>query len=134
MVNFAAESHLDRFIHSSGDCIETNIVGTFRLLEAVRAYWNHLPAGAVSDSDGSSITSLSQSETAPTQESFRFLHVSPDDVYGSLAKGDPAFSETHRYEPNSPYSVSKAARDHLMRAWHHTYDLPVLTTNCSNNY
>jgi dTDP-glucose 4,6-dehydratase len=134
VVNFAAESHVDRSIHGPGEFIETNIVGTFRLLEAVRAYWSHLPVGAVSDRDGSSTTSLSRSETAPTQESFRFLHVSTDEVYGSLAKGDPAFTETHRYEPNSPYSASKAASDHLVRAWHHTYGLPVLTTNCSNNY
>jgi nucleoside-diphosphate-sugar epimerase len=88
----------------------------------------------ISDRDGSSTTSLSRSETAPTQEGLRFLHVSTDEVYGSLAKGDPAFSETHRYGPNSPYSASKAASDHLVRAWHHTYGLPVLTTNCSNNY
>ena len=139
VVNFAAESHVDRSIHGPGDFIETNIVGTFRLLEAVRAYWSHLPAGAVSGRDGSSTTSLSRSETAPTesaltQDGFRFLHVSTDEVYGSLAKDDPAFSETHRYEPNSPYSASKAASDHLVRAWHHTYGLPVLTTNCSNNY
>jgi dTDP-glucose 4,6-dehydratase len=139
VVNFAAESHVDRSIHGPGEFIETNIVGTFRLLESVRAYWSHLPVGAVSGRDGSSITSLSRSETAPTetiptQEGFRFLHVSTDEVYGSLAKDDPAFSETHRYEPNSPYSASKAASDHLVRAWHHTYGLPVLTTNCSNNY
>jgi dTDP-glucose 4,6-dehydratase len=134
VVNFAAESHVDRSIHGPGEFIETNIVGTFRLLEAVRAYWSNLPEGAVSDRDGSSSTSLSRSETAPTQDSFRFLHVSTDEVYGSLAKGDPAFAETHRYEPNSPYSASKAASDHLVRAWHHTYGLPVLTTNCSNNY
>jgi dTDP-glucose 4,6-dehydratase len=134
VVNFAAESHVDRSIHGPGEFIETNIVGTFRLLEAVRAYWRNLPVGAVSDRDRSSTTSLSWSETAPTQESFRFLHVSTDEVYGSLAKGDPAFTENHRYEPNSPYSASKAASDHLVRAWHHTYGLPVLTTNCSNNY
>jgi dTDP-glucose 4,6-dehydratase len=139
VVNFAAESHVDRSIHGPGDFIETNIVGTFRLLEAVRAYWSNLPVGAVSGRDGSSTTSLSRSETAPTetaptQDGFRFLHVSTDEVYGSLAKDDPAFSETHRYEPNSPYSASKAASDHLVRAWHHTYGLPVLTTNCSNNY
>jgi dTDP-glucose 4,6-dehydratase len=144
VVNFAAESHVDRSIHGPGEFIETNIVGTFRLLEAVRSYWSHLPVGAVSDREkkhegGSSRsetapTDTSPTETAPTQESFRFLHVSTDEVYGSLAKGDPAFTENHRYEPNSPYSASKAASDHLVRAWHHTYGLPVLTTNCSNNY
>jgi len=114
VLNFAAESHVDRSIHGPGDFIETNIVGTFRLLESVRGYWNALP-----DADKSA---------------FRFLHVSTDEVYGSLSKDDPAFAETHRYEPNSPYSASKAASDHLVRAWHHTYGLPVLTTNCSNNY
>lgn len=114
VVNFAAESHVDRSIHGPEDFIQTNIVGSFRLLEAVRAYWGGLP-----DED---------------KAAFRFLHVSTDEVYGSLAKDDPAFSETHRYEPNSPYSASKAASDHLVRAYHHTYGLPVLTTNCSNNY
>jgi dTDP-glucose 4,6-dehydratase len=114
VVNFAAESHVDRSIHGPGDFIDTNIVGTFRLLESVRGYWGALPAA--------------------DKTAFRFLHVSTDEVYGSLAKDDPAFSETHRYEPNSPYSASKAASDHLVRAWHHTYGLPVLTTNCSNNY
>jgi dTDP-glucose 4,6-dehydratase len=114
VVNFAAESHVDRSIHGPEDFIQTNIVGTFRLLEAVRAYWNGLEDEAKRD--------------------FRFLHVSTDEVYGSLAKDDPAFKETHRYEPNSPYSASKAASDHLVRAYHHTYGLPVLTTNCSNNY
>ena len=114
VVNFAAESHVDRSIHSPEDFIQTNIVGTFRLLEAARGYWNGL-----SDEDKSA---------------FRFLHVSTDEVYGSLKKDDPAFSETNRYEPNSPYSASKAASDHLVRAYHHTYGMPVLTTNCSNNY
>jgi len=114
VVNFAAESHVDRSIHSPEDFIQTNIVGTFRLLEAARGYWNGL-----SDQDKSA---------------FRFLHVSTDEVYGSLKKDDPAFSETNRYEPNSPYSASKAASDHLVRAYHHTYGMPVLTTNCSNNY
>ncbi len=114
VVNFAAESHVDRSIHGPGEFIETNIVGTFRLLESVRGYWTALPEA--------------------DKAAFRFLHVSTDEVYGSLAKGDPAFAETHRYEPNSPYSASKAASDHLVRAWHHTYGLPVLTTNCSNNY
>lgn len=114
VLNFAAESHVDRSIHGPGEFIQTNIVGTFQLLEAVRAYWNALP----------------DNERA----AFRFLHVSTDEVYGSLEKDDPAFSETNRYEPNSPYSASKAASDHLVRAYHHTYGLPVLTTNCSNNY
>jgi dTDP-glucose 4,6-dehydratase len=114
VVNFAAESHVDRSIHGPGDFVQTNIVGTFNLLESVRGYWSGLP-----DAD---------------KAAFRFLHVSTDEVYGSLAKDDPAFAETNRYEPNSPYSASKAASDHLVRAWHHTYGLPVLTTNCSNNY
>jgi dTDP-glucose 4,6-dehydratase len=114
VINFAAESHVDRSIHGPEDFIQTNVMGTFRLLEAVRQYWSALPAAQ--------------------KESFRFLHVSTDEVYGSLSKTDPAFSETHRYEPNSPYSASKAASDHLVRAWHHTYGLPVVTTNCSNNY
>jgi dTDP-glucose 4,6-dehydratase len=114
IVNFAAESHVDRSIHGPGEFIQTNIVGTFNLLEGVRAYWSKL-----ADNEKSN---------------FRFLHVSTDEVYGSLAKNDPAFSETNRYEPNSPYSASKAASDHLVRAYHHTYGLPVLTTNCSNNY
>ncbi|PUE34240.1 dTDP-glucose 4,6-dehydratase [Limnohabitans sp. Jir72] len=114
VVNFAAESHVDRSIHGPGEFIETNIMGTFRLLESVRGYWMGLADVPKAD--------------------FRFLHVSTDEVYGSLSKDDPAFAETHRYEPNSPYSASKAASDHLVRAWHHTYGLPVLTTNCSNNY
>jgi dTDP-glucose 4,6-dehydratase len=114
IINFAAESHVDRSIHSPDNFIQTNIMGTFRLLEAVRAYWGGLSSEA--------------------KQRFRFLHVSTDEVYGSLAKGEPAFSETRRYEPNSPYSASKAASDHLVRAYHHTYGLPVLTTNCSNNY
>ena len=114
VINFAAESHVDRSIHGPAEFIQTNIVGTFHLLEAVRAYWKGLPE-------------------AP-QSAFRLLHVSTDEVYGSLAKADDAFTETHRYEPNSPYSASKAASDHLVRAYHHTYGLPVLTTNCSNNY
>jgi dTDP-glucose 4,6-dehydratase len=114
VINFAAESHVDRSIHGPGEFIETNIVGTFQLLEAVRAYWGALPDDA--------------------KAAFRLLHVSTDEVYGSLGKNDPAFTETHRYEPNSPYSASKAASDHLVRAYHHTYGLPVLTTNCSNNY
>jgi dTDP-glucose 4,6-dehydratase len=114
VINFAAESHVDRSIHGPEDFIQTNIVGTFRLLESVRAYWNNLPVEA--------------------RQKFRLLHVSTDEVYGSLVKDEPAFTETHRYEPNSPYSASKAASDHLVRAYHHTYGLPVLTTNCSNNY
>jgi len=114
VLNFAAESHVDRSIHGPGEFIETNIVGTFRLLESVRGYWHGLSAEA--------------------QSQFRFLHVSTDEVYGSLAPQDPAFTEHHPYEPNSPYSASKAASDHLVRAWHHTYGLPVVTTNCSNNY
>ncbi len=114
VVNFAAESHVDRSIHGPEDFIQTNIVGTFRLLEAVRAFYGQLE------------------ETAKNE--FRFLHVSTDEVYGSLAADAPAFTETHQYEPNSPYSASKAASDHLVRAYHHTYSLPVLTTNCSNNY
>jgi dTDP-glucose 4,6-dehydratase len=114
VVNFAAESHVDRSIVGPEAFIQTNIVGTFRLLEAVRAFW-----GGLSGSD---------------RETFRFLHVSTDEVYGSLGESDPAFTELHRYEPNSPYSASKAASDHLVRSYHHTYGLPTLTTNCSNNY
>ncbi len=114
IINFAAESHVDRSIHGPEDFIQTNIMGTFRLLEAVRKYWGE--------------------QDAAGKSAFKFLHVSTDEVYGSLAKEDPAFSETKRYEPNSPYSASKAASDHLVRAYHHTYGLPVLTTNCSNNY
>jgi dTDP-glucose 4,6-dehydratase len=114
VLNFAAESHVDRSIHGPGEFIQTNIVGTFSLLEAVRASWGGLPGDR--------------------KAAFRFLHVSTDEVYGSLGKGDPAFTEQNRYEPNSPYSASKAASDHLVRAYHHTYGLPVLTTNCSNNY
>ena len=114
IINFAAESHVDRSIHGPEDFIQTNVVGTFRLLEAVRHYWQALPA--------------------IEKEAFRFLHVSTDEVYGTLAPDAPAFTETHTTEPNSPYSASKAASDHLVRAWHHTYGLPVLTTNCSNNY
>ena len=114
VINFAAESHVDRSIHGADEFIQTNVVGTFRLLESVRTYWEGLlPAN---------------------KESFRFLHVSTDEVYGSLVPGAAPFTETHPYEPNSPYSASKAASDHLVRAWHHTYGLPTLTTNCSNNY
>ena len=114
VLHFAAESHVDRSIHGPMDFIQTNVVGTFQLLESVRAYWAGLDAQA--------------------KQAFRFLHVSTDEVYGSLSSHAAAFSETHPYEPNSPYSASKAASDHLVRAWHHTYGLPVLTTNCSNNY
>jgi dTDP-glucose 4,6-dehydratase len=114
VINFAAESHVDRSIHGPREFIQTNIVGTFSLLESVRAHWEGL--------------------TGDTKACFRFLHVSTDEVYGSLRADAPAFSETNRYEPNSPYSASKAAGDHLVRAYHHTYRLPVLTTNCSNNY
>jgi dTDP-glucose 4,6-dehydratase len=114
VIHFAAESHVDRSIHGPEAFIQTNIVGTFRLLEAARAYWGGLPDGE--------------------KPAFRFVQVSTDEVYGSLAKCDPAFTEANRYEPNSPYSASKAASDHLVRAYHHTYGLPVLTTNCSNNY
>jgi dTDP-glucose 4,6-dehydratase len=129
VVNFAAESHVDRSIHGPGEFIETNIVGTFRLLEAVRGYW-----GGLQEADIREQGLAPTKGHAPAKSGFRFLHVSTDEVYGSLSQGDPAFSEAHRYEPNSPYSASKAASDHLVRAWHHTYGLPVLTTNCSNNY
>ncbi|MCD5364033.1 dTDP-glucose 4,6-dehydratase [Chromobacterium aquaticum] len=114
VINFAAESHVDRSIHGPGDFIQTNVVGTFNLLESVRGYWGQL--------------------TDAERAAFRLLHVSTDEVYGSLSPDDAPFTENHRYQPNSPYSASKAASDHLMRAWHHTYGLPVLTTNCSNNY
>ena len=114
IVNFAAESHVDRSIHGPEDFVQTNVLGTFRLLESVRGHWAALPADQ--------------------KAAFRFLHVSTDEVYGSLSATDPAFTEDHKYEPNSPYSASKAASDHLVRAWHHTYGLPVLTTHCSNNY
>jgi dTDP-glucose 4,6-dehydratase len=114
VLNFAAESHVDRSIHAPGEFIQTNIVGTFNLLEEIRAYWGALPQ--------------------EDKVAFRFLHVSTDEVYGSLSASDPAFKETNPYEPNSPYSASKAASDHLVRAYHHTYGMPMLTTNCSNNY
>ena len=112
VVNFAAESHVDRSILGPRDFIQTNVIGTFNLLEAVRAYWIELPQFQ--------------------KQAFHFLHVSTDEVYGSLSPKDSAFSETNPYQPNSPYSASKAASDHLVRAWHNTYGLPVLTTNCSN--
>ncbi|MFK0331750.1 dTDP-glucose 4,6-dehydratase [Rhizobium sp. NPDC090275] len=112
VVNFAAESHVDRSIHGPEDFIQTNILGTFRLLEAARAYWGGLQ----------------------NKSDFRFLHVSTDEVFGTLGADDPAFNEETSYRPNSPYSASKAASDHLVRAYFHTYGLPVVTTNCSNNY
>jgi len=114
IVHFAAESHVDRSIHGPAAFVRTNVEGTFTLLEAARAYWSGLDGDA--------------------KAAFRFLHVSTDEVYGSLGPADPAFTETKGFEPNSPYSASKAASDHLVRAWHHTYGLPVVTTNCSNNY
>ena len=114
IIHFAAESHVDRSIHGPGEFIRTNINGTYTLLEAARAYWNTLAPEA--------------------KARFRFHHVSTDEVYGSLGPGDAAFTETHPFAPNSPYAASKAAADHLVRAWHHTYGLPVVTTNCSNNY
>ena len=114
VVNFAAESHVDRSIHGPGEFVQTNLVGTFQLLEAVRGYWSALPADA--------------------RQSFRFLHVSTDEVYGSLQADDAPFTERTPYAPNSPYSASKAGSDHLVRAYHHTYGLPTVTTNCSNNY
>jgi dTDP-glucose 4,6-dehydratase len=114
IINFAAESHVDRSIHGPDEFILTNIMGTYRMLNAVRLFYDEL-----GDKD---------------QKKFRFLHVSTDEVYGTLSATDPAFKEINKYEPNSPYSASKASSDHLVRAWHHTYGLPVLTTNCSNNY
>lgn len=114
IVHFAAESHVDRSIHGPQAFLHTNITGTFTLLEAARAYWQGLPE--------------------PARQRFRFVHISTDEVYGSLAPDAPAFTERNPYEPNSPYSATKAASDHLVRAWHHTYGLPVLTTHCSNNY
>ena len=114
VVNFAAESHVDRSIHGPEEFILTNVVGTFHLLDAVRGYWSALPE--------------------PEKSAFRFLHVSTDEVYGSLSPSDPPFTEENPYAPNSPYSASKASSDHLVRAYHHTYGLPTLTTNCSNNY
>ena len=114
IVHFAAESHVDRSIHDPGEFVQTNVVGTFSLLEETRAYWSALDVEA--------------------QKNFRFLHVSTDEVYGSLGMDDPAFSETTPYAPNSPYAASKAGSDHLVRAYHHTYGLPTVTTNCSNNY
>ncbi|MCG1040030.1 MULTISPECIES: dTDP-glucose 4,6-dehydratase [Burkholderiaceae] len=114
VVHFAAESHVDRSIHGPAEFVQTNVIGTFTLLEAARTYWNKLDADA--------------------KAAFRFLHVSTDEVFGSLLESDPPFSETTPYAPNSPYSATKAGSDHLVRAYHHTYGLPTLTTNCSNNY
>jgi dTDP-glucose 4,6-dehydratase len=114
IVHFAAESHVDRSIEGPAEFIQTNVVGSFSLLEEARAYWGALQGG--------------------DKERFRFLHISTDEVYGSLGLAEPAFKETNPYAPNSPYAASKAASDHLVRAYHHTYGLPVLTTNCSNNY
>jgi dTDP-glucose 4,6-dehydratase len=114
IVHFAAESHVDRSILGPGEFIQTNVNGTFTLLEAARDYWNHL--------------------TDDSKQNFRFIHISTDEVFGSLKKGEPAFTEAHQYEPNSPYSASKAASDHLVRAWHETYGLPTIITHCSNNY
>ena len=114
IINFAAESHVDRSIHGPDDFIQTNIIGTYKLLEEARSFFNIL--------------------SEDNKKQFRFLHVSTDEVYGTLSSNDPAFKEINQYEPNSPYSASKASSDHLVRAWHHTYGLPVLTTNCSNNY
>ncbi len=114
IVHFAAESHVDRSIHGPEEFVATNVVGTFRLLEAARAHWASLPAAE--------------------RAAFRFVHISTDEVYGSLGPADPAFTETNPYQPNSPYAATKAASDHLVRGYHHTYDLPVVTTNCSNNY
>jgi dTDP-glucose 4,6-dehydratase len=114
IIHFAAESHVDRSIHGPAEFIRTNVEGTFNLLESARAYWT-----------------ASQGEI---KTRFRFHHISTDEVYGSLGPADPPFTETHPFQPNSPYSASKAAADHLVRAWHHTYGLPTVTTNCSNNY
>jgi len=114
IINFAAESHVDRSIHGPAEFVQTNVLGTFNLLECAREHWNNLDEDAKME--------------------FRFHHVSTDEVYGSLSATDPAFAETHPYQPNSPYSASKAASDHLVRAWFHTYGFPVVTTNCSNNY
>lgn len=151
VMHLAAESHVDRSIDGPGEFIQTNIVGTFNLLQAALAYWKELPSASelsgsgqaaveslsganCVDSEGSATDSTSQLLNHPTQKSFRFLHVSTDEVYGSLDPDAPGFSEMHAYDPHSPYSASKAASDHLARAWADTYGLPVLVTNCSNNY
>ena len=146
VMHLAAESHVDRSIDGPGEFIQTNIVGTFNLLQASLAYWRSLPAGGTSSVSSAAESSdlntfipshasnAGSSSHQPSQETFRFLHVSTDEVYGSLAPDAPGFSETHAYDPHSPYSASKAASDHLARAWADTYGLPVLVTNCSNNY
>lgn len=126
IVHFAAESHVDRSIHGPAAFVRTNVEGTFQLLEAARSYWTHLPEAEDNAESG---------DTEPVHRgNFRFLHVSTDEVYGSLGPTDAPFTEQHPFEPNSPYSATKAASDHLVRAWFHTYRLPVVTTNCSNNY
>jgi dTDP-glucose 4,6-dehydratase len=159
VMHLAAESHVDRSIDGPGEFIQTNIVGTFNLLQASLAYWRSLPeagcakvgseersddkTGRIADRtkcEGGNVQSESgdfstfEPSNLPTQKSFRFLHVSTDEVYGSLEPDAPGFSETHAYDPHSPYSASKAASDHLARSWADTYGLPVLVTNCSNNY
>ena len=121
VINFAAESHVDRSIHAPIDFIQTNVLGTYHVLEAVRQYWMQLD-----ESNGSSDTN--------TKSNFRYIQISTDEVFGTLDPDEPGFNESHLFEPNSPYSASKASSDHLVRAWHHTYGLPVLTTHCSNNY
>jgi len=146
VMHLAAESHVDRSIDGPGEFIQTNIIGTFNLLQASLAYWRSLPAGGTSSvssaAESSDLNTFIPSHASntgspshlPSQETFRFLHVSTDEVYGSLAADAPGFSETHAYDPHSPYSASKAASDHLARSWADTYGLPVLVTNCSNNY
>ena len=121
VINFAAESHVDRSIHAPIDFIQTNVLGTYHLLEAVRHYWMHLD-------------DLDHSTGTLKKSNFRYLQISTDEVFGTLDPDEPGFNESHQIEPNSPYSASKASSDHLVRAWHHTYGLPVLTTHCSNNY
>jgi len=144
VMHLAAESHVDRSIDGPGEFIQTNIIGTFNLLQASLAYWRSLPeavrvesSSVETDSEPESCSSLelkTRTSNCPTKSDFRFLHVSTDEVYGSLAADAPGFSETHAYDPHSPYSASKAASDHLARSWADTYGLPVLVTNCSNNY
>jgi dTDP-glucose 4,6-dehydratase len=121
VINFAAESHVDRSIHAPIDFIQTNVLGTYHVLEAVRQYWMQLDESNVSSDTN-------------TKSNFRYLQISTDEVFGTLDPDEPGFNESHLFEPNSPYSASKASSDHLVRAWHHTYGLPVLTTHCSNNY
>jgi dTDP-glucose 4,6-dehydratase len=139
VMHLAAESHVDRSIDGPGEFIQTNIIGTFNLLQASLAYWRSLPEAGDSElritDYGDELSGISHQESfISNKETFRFLHVSTDEVYGSLAVDAPGFSETHAYDPHSPYSASKAASDHLARAWADTYGLPVLVTNCSNNY